>query len=56
MKKVDQDALLQGVTPYDGALRHAADMVAKVRNFLIAEMREPEAKEKSPRRTPGKKG
>jgi hypothetical protein len=56
MEKVDQHALLQGITPYDGELRHAADMVAKVRNFLIIEMRGPVAKEKPPRRAPGNKG
>jgi hypothetical protein len=53
MKKIDQNALLQGIAPYDGALRHAADMVSKVRSFLIAEMSGAGAKGSSPRRTPG---
>jgi nucleotidyltransferase AbiEii toxin of type IV toxin-antitoxin system len=55
MKKIDQDALLQGLAPYDGVLRHAADMVAKVRSFLIAEMRGPEAREQSSGKAPGNK-
>jgi hypothetical protein len=53
MKKIDQNGLLQGIAPYDGALRHAEDMVSKVRNFLIAEMSGPGAKRSSPRGAPG---
>ena len=38
LERIGATALLDGIVPYDGRLRHADDMVGKVRDFVLGEI------------------
>lgn len=47
----DEAALLNGIVPYEGALRHADDMLSKVTDFIAREAIDPKARPSSGNRS-----